>query len=706
MVELLNSIHFLRPWWFLALLPVAWIIWQIWQTNRKQGAWHEVIAPKFRKLLLGENTTAEATVNEKLGYIVLAFAWFFAIVALSGPWVKSIDIPAQKSQQGIVIVLDLSLSMLADDLPPNRLARVKYKLTDLLKQHPEFATGMVAYAGSAHTISPISEDNQTLLGLLPSLSPVMMPKYGAKPIKGLDLAIELIKGAQITNGHIIWITDDIEESEVNQIADWFNNHDVSMTIMTVGTNKGGVVQVPNYGLLKDTEDKLIMPSMPFDRFAKLAQTVNIKWVELKPEDASVDALLPPVITAKNQQTDTTLSKEVNHPLDIGAYFLFFLIPLVAFIYRRGTLLSLLVITIMPIGLMTPQTSYAVDYWKELPTMFKSLDQQGYQAWKEEKYGAAEAFFENTQWRASAMYRQGKYEQAAKLFAHDKTPNGHYNRGNALAMSGELDEARKAYEKALQIDPNFTKAQDNLAVVNNLLAQQPNTENQNDDKGSKNTQNSEQSNDEQDAKDTKSSPEQAQNQANSENNKNSEMPENQAEDSSPESQKSEGNNTEQDSTQDKESDSGEQASESQSETGTGQNGDPLNQQDNSVTDNQKDGNQTGNGQAHNDLNNDLNDSDNQGAIAEAADSDTNLNESSDKQAVQPSKLNDNPLTNENESINGALEGAQKPNALSEQEQAKQAWLKQIPDQPGVFLKRKFEYQFQQNPQSNEAIEKQW
>ena len=322
MYELLNNIHFLRPWWFLALLPIIWIIWQIWQTNRKQGAWHEVIAPQFRTLLLGENTSSEPTVNEKLGYIALAFTWFFAVLALSGPWIKSVDIPAQKSQQGVVIVLDLSLSMLADDLTPNRLSRVKYKLTDLLKQHPEYATGMVAYASSAHTISPISEDNQTLLGLLPSLSPVMMPKYGSKPLKGLDLANQLIQGAQITNAHIIWITDDIEESEIEPVTNWLNHHSVTVTVMTVGTEQGGVVQIPNFGLLKDSNDKLIMPNVPFNRFAKLSQQTDIKWIDLKPEDASVSALLPPAMPLNDQQTDTTLSKEVNHPLDIGIYFLF------------------------------------------------------------------------------------------------------------------------------------------------------------------------------------------------------------------------------------------------------------------------------------------------------------------------------------------------------------------------------------------------
>lgn len=142
------EINFLRPWWFLILLPIAWLLWRAWQVKAKQGAWHQVIAPKFRQLLLSQPHN-ESGVFHKLWLIALGLVWLLMSVILAGPSLKSVEIPAQKSQQGTVIVLDLSLSMLADDLTPTRLNRVKYKLTDLLTQHPEMPVGMVVYAGSA-----------------------------------------------------------------------------------------------------------------------------------------------------------------------------------------------------------------------------------------------------------------------------------------------------------------------------------------------------------------------------------------------------------------------------------------------------------------------------------------------------------------------------------------------------------------------------
>ncbi|MEA1987742.1 MAG: VWA domain-containing protein [Pseudomonadota bacterium] len=691
-MEILNSIHFLRPWWFLALLPIGWIIWRAWQVNRKQGAWHEIIDPKFRTLLLGEDASTEPSLNEKIGYTGLAVAWFLAILALSGPWVKSIDVPAQKSQQGVVIVLDLSLSMLADDLAPNRLSRVKYKLTDLLKQHPEYATGMVAYAGSAHTISPISEDNQTLLNLLPSLSPVMMPNYGANPLLGFKQAAKLLTGSNITQGHILWVTDDIESQEIDLIADWVSSHSVSMTVMTVGTDAGGVVQIPNYGLLKDSNDKLIMPKLPLQRFQQLSQKSNIKWVSLVPGEDSVAELLPPELASTNAQMDSEVQKEVNHPLDIGSYFLFLLIPLVAFIFRRGTLLSLMVVLILPATLFTPQPSYAEDGLSDFSAVFKSHDQQGYQAWEAKKYQAAEALFENPQWRASALYRQGRYAEAAKLFNLDKSPQGHYNRGNALALSGSLQGAHDAYEKALQLDPNFKEAQENLAVIKNLLAQQPennsdsqdNAQNDNqEDKTGNSAQNSESS--------------ETQNEQESSSSADSKQPnsqQNNGQESASQPQKS---GTDKQNGLDSENVS------TSNQTGSQNQETDSNSTNDSATAN---GNADSSNTETSGTNNDLN----QQGIAEdsqpgSSASSENDNQNSEENAV-PSKLSDGTEQNTNDSqANGGYGNLKKPK-LSEEEQAKQNWLKQIPDQPGLFLKRKFEYQFQQNPRSDNQTEKQW
>lgn len=473
----------LRPWWFLGLLPVAWLLWKAWQVKNQQDDWHQVIAPQFRRLLLGENTPGEASVLNKLSIWGLGLIWFLAILALSGPSLKSVELPAEKNQQGTVILLDLSLSMLADDLAPNRLSRVKYKITDLVKQHPELSIGLVGYAGSAHSISPISEDNQTLLGLLPALNPVIMPSYGSNPLLGFEQAKNLLEGAFINHGHIIWITDDLERNQLPAIKSWIKAHDYTVSIMPVGTAMGGVVQIPNYGLLKDDNGKIVLPSLPIGRFVELNSLTGVTVTPLNIGDNSVDALLPPTSVSREQEEsddkteNKTTDNTILNALDEGALLLIILLPLVALLYRRGWIFSLSFTMILPIGLLgvagslMPTPSVAATELPSFTDAFKSPNQQGYQAWSDQNYNAAEALFEDSQWRASALYRVGKYAEAAPLFAKDKSANGFYNQANALAKSGQLEPAKKAYENALKKQPDFAMAEKNLALVNQLLQQQ-------------------------------------------------------------------------------------------------------------------------------------------------------------------------------------------------------------------------------------------
>lgn len=652
MFELLGNLQFLRPWWFLALIPLVWLLYLAWQKQLQKGAWQQVIAPQFRQLLLGNNAELQPKVNEKIFYSGLGFIWFISVLALAGPWIKAVEVPAQKSQQGVVIVLDLSLSMLADDISPNRLARVKYTLTDLLKQHPEYATGMVAYAGSAHTISPISEDNQTLLNLLPSLNPLLMPSYGSKPLKALEKAKQLFIGNQTNQGHIIWITDDIEKHEVDDISAWLEKESYSLTMLSIGTTEGGAVQIPGYGLLKDENDSVVLPKIPVQDFQTLTNKTDIKWLQFDPQVDIVKALLPTksIIETRENRDESEQQKQVQHPLDIGFYFIFLILPFVALLFRRGILLSLSLVALLPMSLLQPTPSYANETATKsngFSELFKSTDQLGYQAWQKGQYPKAEALFADPQWRASALYRQGKYQESAELYKKDKSPQGFYNLGNALGMNEQLEEAKKAYESALNLKPDFKNAKDNLKTVNDLLKQK---EQQSQQNKTNNQQNQSQKN--KDDSQNKTSE-----QTGMQNPQNGDAANNSAENQQPQTpEPSEQKN------QSGQADKTEQAKNEQNKSEQKEKQDRASQQD--ISENKE------------------------GKSAKP----------DDGQTAQPNKI-DNGDKSQTEAAS-----AQQP--LTEEQQAKQNWLKQIPDEPGLFLQRKFEYQYQQSKQEANESTKQW
>ncbi len=704
MNELIN-LQFLRPYWLLALLPVLWVLWRLWQIKQKQGAWHKVIAPQFQPLLLGKNATKPHTLSHTLGLIGVALIWLITIVALAGPSTQSVEMPAQKNQQGTVIVLDLSLSMLADDLAPSRLARVKYKITDLLTQHPELAIGLVGYAGSAHTISPISEDNQTLLSLLPALNPVLMPRYGAKPLLGFQKADELFKGSHINHGHIIWITDDVESHEVSQLKQWIQNHHYSVSILTVGTPQGGAVHIPNYGLLKDDSGKIISPPLPLERFNAFAEVDKVTLSHFSTSDQSLKPLLPPALPAVQQASNSTPEKaSLVLPLDQGVYLLLLLLPLVALLFRRGWVLSLsalslplvglLSASVLSMGLFAPSTSYAEESLPSLSEVFKTPDQLGYQAWQENNLKAAESLFEDPQWRASTLYKQGKYSEAAELFRQDNSATGHYNLGNALAKNGELEAAKQAYETALQQQPDLKVAQQNLNLVKQLLAQQQ-------------QQKEEESNQKENAQES-----QGKQQGQSKEEKSNEEGQSQDKNKQDDSNDNKSDQSSDSNSDPKEGESSENPSDSDSkkgEPGESDNNTPDQAENESES---KESDSQSNQKAPSDLKNEAV-PEPSAESAEKEKTEQQAQEAKPEERVQDSESSEahQPQTERNA---GKLGEQTEPNSSSqqvqpltakeqEQQKAMQNWLKQIPDEPGLFLKRKFEYQYQQQSNPSEPVQ---
>lgn len=730
----------LRPWWLLGLLPVFWLLWKAWLVKRQQGAWQQVIAPQFRALLLGENSADERSPFNGLSVLALGVIWCVAIAALSGPSFKSVQLPAEKNQQGTVILLDLSLSMLADDLSPNRLSRVKYKITDLVQRHPELAIGLVGYAGTAHSITPISEDNQTLLGLLPALNPLIMPLYGSEPLPGFEQAKNLLEGAFVTQGHIIWFTDDLESAQLPIIRNWIESHDYTVSIVPVGTAAGGVVQIPNYGLLKDENGKIILPSLPTARFASLESLTGVRVTPLQINNDSVDFLRPPPSVSrvnksqdKNQDNSTAAEGEIPtkgteglaktnivHALDQGAFLLLWLLPLVALLFRRGWILSLSFTLLLPLsflgavglGTLAPTSSMAATDLPNFTDVFQSPDQQAYQAWSNDNYQAAEALFEAPQWRASTLYRLGRYNEAADLFALDDSANGFYNQANALAKSGQLQEAKKAYETALDKQPGFTQASQNLALIEQLLQQQKQTESDDSsDSSSNQTANQEQNSDQQSSQST-------QPQGSSSSDQTGDTANNQqaGQDNQSDAEKRPDLSDTSDIAQAKRTnESNKKREESADEVDAS---DLANSADSTNTTDTE--NTAESAQASNPNGSQATPPETDGASSGTADTDSDI---TDEQALPG--LADSTLTEQAEQTDpkgfASAETEQKDktdnrhendDTPSEEQQATRNWLKQIPDEPGLFLKRKFEYQYQQQTTrptrkpSNEPSKKQW
>ncbi|WP_335338208.1 tetratricopeptide repeat protein [Lacimicrobium alkaliphilum] len=365
--------------------------------------------------------------------------------------------------------------MRATDVTPDRLTRARYKAIDLIKQITEGETGLVAYAGDAYVISPLSSDSETLISLIPALSPEIMPMPGSDPQSGLQLATELLQSAGYQEGEIFWITDGVEMAQVAPLTRLINQSNYRLSVLAVGTEEGAPIKLQNGELMKDGSGSIVIPRLDKDNLQLIARNGGGVFSELRPDDGDIDNLINQSLLGRDKaEKEQKEDNQGDQWHEAGPYLLLILLPLAAYGFRRGLLSVAMLYLLLPV-FYTPSAQAGL--WDDL---WLRADQQGQNAFKKKDYDTAAETFRDPLWRGSAHYREGNYEAALEAFSASEGPQAWYNQGNALAKLGELDQAIEAYEKALKADPEHKDARFNKELLEQQKEQQEQQEQQSSD----------------------------------------------------------------------------------------------------------------------------------------------------------------------------------------------------------------------------------
>ena len=170
---MMGELHFLRPWWWLALLALPALWFALRRGDEQLRAWTRVVdAHLLPHLVTGAEPARRAP-------LVLAIAgWVIAVAALAGPAWERLPVPVQRNQAATVVAFELAPTMLAADLKPDRLTRARYKVRDLLARLRDGQTALIGYAGDAFVVAPLTDDGKTVENLLDGLDPTVMPVGG------------------------------------------------------------------------------------------------------------------------------------------------------------------------------------------------------------------------------------------------------------------------------------------------------------------------------------------------------------------------------------------------------------------------------------------------------------------------------------------------------------------------------------------------
>ncbi|WP_372761717.1 VWA domain-containing protein [Pseudoalteromonas sp.] len=445
--------EFIRPA-LLWLLPVAAALFFIALIKQKKTSSGQLIAPHLAQFVLNDEQH-----NSRQPLWLVALFCSLAIIFSAGPSFEKKQVPVYQSKNARVMVMDMSYSMYSTDISPNRLVQSRFKALDMIELFKEGDTALIAYAGSAYTISPLTNDATTLENLIPSLSPEIMPDKGSNVLAALEMAQTLLKQAGYLDGDIILITDGIEQQEYNEVTDFINSSAYRLNIYGIGTAQGAPIQLPEGGFLKDRYGQIVIPTLNAKQLQRLAANSGGKFARYQPSSVDIATFAP---RANGELLKDDTPSHALWRIDAGIYGLLLLLPMALYLFRRAAFVG----AVLFIGFLPPVPAYAL----ELPTLLKNADQRALTAYQNKDYQQA-AQAQSSQLKGAALYQQGQFEAALKAFSEDKSATGFYNYANALAKAGQLEAAIAAYEKAQAMQANFTEAADNQALVEQLLHQQ-------------------------------------------------------------------------------------------------------------------------------------------------------------------------------------------------------------------------------------------
>ncbi len=455
----MEELHFLRPWWLLAFLPVAYCAVKMWNAREGRGLWQKVCDPRLLPFVLINRS------GTKSRWPIWLFAWgsVMAVLSLAGPaWRKEAAAVYLKTAP-LVVLMDLSTSMYAQDEQPSRFERAKLKLHDILNLRREGQIGLVVFSSLPFVVTPLTTDNEAIRVLLNPLAPNLLPITGKRVDLALEKAYALLRNAGAKEGEVLLIGDDAEPAALIAAVK-LRRAGYSVSVLALGSEEGAPVIVEGRPALHQGQPVLARANLKL--LADVARQGGGLFQRATSDDQDMQRLLS---LSSEGLTRTRVVEGVTalRWRDEGRWLLLGLLPLAALAFRRGWLAG---VCLFVLPGMQPAEAFE---WRSL---WQNADQLGLHHYQQQNYSQALKWFADPNWQASANYQARDFKGALKGYTQDRGVSGHYNRGNSLVQLGRYKDALTEYEAALAKNPQHLHARANQELLKKFLESQKNTSN--------------------------------------------------------------------------------------------------------------------------------------------------------------------------------------------------------------------------------------
>jgi len=455
------AIHWREPLWLL-LLPFPFLAMLI------RGQSHHRQLDAYAEPLLQPWAFSQQSrgirLHTRLRHLAFLLAWLLLVTSLAGP--RMVPEGPEKTvplRSDIVLIVDVSRSMLAADPSPSRLRRAQIELDEFLTHAPGHRIAIVLFAARAHLYVPMTSDYDALRFYIASLDRLRLPTAGSRPQEAVAMAAELLKESGQGAGMIMLTDGSWEQSTVVESS-------IPLFILGIGTDAGSAIQLGDGRWLKKDGAEVIS-RLNRDTLEAIAQRSggaysrverdDGDWQELY--DSGLEPLLPPA--PEPPETGQMHWNELYHWTLVPGFLLLLLALAPSLNRRRVEQLTLSALPILAILLLLEPGEVRADM------------EQAHAAYLDERYTDALDLFRNDEsyegrlGEGAVHYRLEAYDQAVRSFiqavnlADNDAERGKalFNLGNSYFQAGDFAQATSVFEDALLFRPDHEASRYNLRL---------------------------------------------------------------------------------------------------------------------------------------------------------------------------------------------------------------------------------------------------
>ena len=468
---------------YLWLIPVVFLIfsWGNGERSRRLARWgREDFLEK--RLMPGYSSN-----RKKMAAAVLLGSFLFAALALARPQWGEEKRKLERKGVDLVFLLDTSLSMLAEDVKPNRLIKSKLEIKNLIRRLKGDRLGMVAFSGSSFLQCPLTLDYSAFLLFVDALKPGYIPNPGTSLSRAIRLGVRAFpEESKKFRAILIFSDGEDHEGEIDQAISEAEKAGVRIYAIGVGTPEGEPIPLRSgtdqkiTGYKKDRAGAVVVTRLNAPLLARVAKETNGLYLPATAGEKEIDIILRHLESLGERQLKERLITELEDHFQLFLLLSFALLVGETLLYSRRvspvdtTPITLIVMFILFSGFMdTP----------------RSLVQKGNRQAEEKKYQSAVENYRKAQIAdpnepvirynlGTTLYQLYGYAEAEKeleqALAQAKDPATKakvlYNYGNTKYRLGDFDQAIESYKKVLEIDPKDSDAKYNLEFLQKKKSQ--------------------------------------------------------------------------------------------------------------------------------------------------------------------------------------------------------------------------------------------